>query len=113
VLQSTVERVFAPPADSVEPQSEAADEPIQPAKGLFADIPHGVFIVRGENVMLLGEIDLDKDDDPPPGYERADVALVQKLSAERREKEKERAKNKTRKLATLGFEGENLGENLL
>uniref|UniRef100_A0A8C7YQR2 U6 snRNA-associated Sm-like protein LSm1 n=1 Tax=Oryzias sinensis TaxID=183150 RepID=A0A8C7YQR2_9TELE len=26
----------------------------------FGDIPRGIFIVRGENVVLLGEIDLDK-----------------------------------------------------
>ncbi|XP_045559268.1 U6 snRNA-associated Sm-like protein LSm1 isoform X3 [Salmo salar] len=26
----------------------------------FGDIPRGIFIVRGENVVLLGEIDIDK-----------------------------------------------------
>ncbi|XP_008333377.1 U6 snRNA-associated Sm-like protein LSm1 isoform X3 [Cynoglossus semilaevis] len=26
----------------------------------FGDIPRGIFIVRGENVVLLGEIDVDK-----------------------------------------------------
>ncbi|CAB1428551.1 unnamed protein product [Pleuronectes platessa] len=26
----------------------------------FGDIPRGIFIVRGENVVLLGEIDMDK-----------------------------------------------------
>jgi U6 snRNA-associated Sm-like protein LSm1 len=72
-----------------------------------------VFLVRGENVMLLGEIDLDKDDDPPLGYELADVELVKRLAAERKAKEQAAAKHKAKKLATLGFEGENVGEILL
>ncbi|KAK3565864.1 hypothetical protein QTP86_019631 [Hemibagrus guttatus] len=29
----------------------------------FGDIPRGIFVVRGENVVLLGEVDLDKDTD--------------------------------------------------
>ncbi|XP_028852603.1 U6 snRNA-associated Sm-like protein LSm1 [Denticeps clupeoides] len=29
----------------------------------FGDIPRGIFIVRGENVVLLGEVDLDKEYD--------------------------------------------------
>lgn len=36
VLQDTVERLYA--------------------GSLYADIPRGIFIVRGENVLLLGEI---------------------------------------------------------
>uniref|UniRef100_A0A671RQM8 U6 snRNA-associated Sm-like protein LSm1 n=2 Tax=Otophysi TaxID=186626 RepID=A0A671RQM8_9TELE len=29
----------------------------------FGDIPRGIFVVRGENVVLLGEVDLDKEYD--------------------------------------------------
>ncbi|KAG5280910.1 U6 snRNA-associated Sm-like protein LSm1 [Sardina pilchardus] len=29
----------------------------------FGDIPRGIFVVRGENVVLLGEVDLDKECD--------------------------------------------------
>uniref|UniRef100_A0A8C7H9A4 LSM1 homolog, mRNA degradation associated n=1 Tax=Oncorhynchus kisutch TaxID=8019 RepID=A0A8C7H9A4_ONCKI len=29
----------------------------------YGDIPRGIFIVRGENVVLLGEIDLEKESD--------------------------------------------------
>lgn len=36
MLQDTVERVFA--------------------KDLYADIPKGTFLIRGENVLLLGEV---------------------------------------------------------
>lgn len=31
----------------------------------FAEHRHGLFLIRGENVVLLGEIDLDTEDDIP------------------------------------------------
>ncbi|KAG6381209.1 Sm-like ribonucleoprotein [Boletus reticuloceps] len=31
----------------------------------FAEHWHGLFLIRGENVVLLGEIDLDQEDDVP------------------------------------------------
>ncbi|KAI1269902.1 Sm-like ribonucleoprotein [Xylariaceae sp. FL1019] len=103
VLEATSERVFAitsPPNDP---------EP----KGFYADEYHGIFLVRGENVLILGEIDLDKDDDPPVGYEKAELAMVQNLAKERKEADKSREKNRLKKLGTHGFEGENAGEILL
>lgn len=69
--------------------------------------------MRGENVLLLGEIDLDKDDDAPPGYEKADVEVVEKMAKERKLNEAKRDKVRLRKLGELGFEGENSGEALL
>ncbi|KAL2017792.1 hypothetical protein VTK56DRAFT_1655 [Thermocarpiscus australiensis] len=102
VLQSTKERIFVPPGTA----------PNQP-RGLYADIDRGVFLVRGENVLLLGEIDLDKDDDPPPGYDLANAELVQALSKQRKQQDKVREKKKVKMLATEGFEGDNLGEILL
>ncbi|KAI0402111.1 hypothetical protein F4802DRAFT_577238 [Xylaria palmicola] len=103
VLQSTIERIFATVPDPNEPRP----------RGLYADKPHGIFLVRGENVLLLGEIDLDKDDDPPVGYEKADFALVEKLANEQKATEKVKETKRLKKLATLGFEGENMGEILL
>ncbi|CAG8954029.1 hypothetical protein HYFRA_00009129 [Hymenoscyphus fraxineus] len=99
VLQTTIERIFVPPS------------PTSP--GLYADVPRGIFLVRGENVLLLGEIDLDKDDDAPPGYERAEVEVVHRLQRERKGRESRREKVVKRKLGELGFEGENMGEALL
>ncbi|KAK0747622.1 hypothetical protein B0T21DRAFT_354757 [Apiosordaria backusii] len=99
VLQSTKERIFVPPVLSEK-------EPT----GLFADIDRGTFIVRGENVLLLGEIDLDKDDDAPPGYSLAELKVVEDLARKRKREEKAREKKKTRMLGKEGFEGENLGE---
>jgi len=99
VLQSTKERIFVPPGST----------PNQP-RGLYADIERGIFLIRGENVILLGEIDLDKDDDPPLGYDLADAQLVQSLAKQKKAADKAKEKSKLRKLATIGFEGENLGE---
>ncbi|EKD12861.1 LSM domain-containing protein [Drepanopeziza brunnea f. sp. 'multigermtubi' MB_m1] len=104
VLQSTIERIFVPPSSTpTKPGNE-----YQP--GLYADVPRGIFFVRGENVLLLGEIDLDKDDDPPPGYEKADVELIHRLSKERKAREARREKFQNGKLRALGFEGEAMGE---
>ena len=55
----------------------------------FADVPQGTFLVRGENVLLLGEVDLDKDDDVPMGFERGEVAEVQaRVKAEKAVRER-------------------------
>lgn len=63
--------------------------------------------------MLLGEIDLDKDDDQPPGYELAEVEVVHRLAKEKKVTDARREKNRLKKLGQLGFEGENSGETLL
>lgn len=107
VLQSTIERIFVPPT---EPSSKTSSPP---RPGLYADVPRGIFLVRGENVLLLGEIDLDKDDDPPPGYEKAEIELVHKLAKEKKAKDLRRDKNRLKKLSELGFEGDSTGETLL
>ncbi|KAI9644303.1 hypothetical protein NHQ30_007660 [Ciborinia camelliae] len=104
VLQSTVERIFVAPPPPSSPGAASTQ------RGLYADIPRGLFLVRGENVLLLGEIDLDKDDDAPPGYEKADAELVHKLAKEKSARDSKKDKNRLRKLAELGFEGENSGE---
>ncbi|KAK7416261.1 hypothetical protein QQX98_005332 [Neonectria punicea] len=104
VLQSTTERIFA--------TDPASEDTVRPT-GVFADVSHGIFLVRGENVLLLGEIDLDKDDDPPPGFVPAELELVKRLAEEKKVAEKVREKSRLKKLAKLGFEGENLGEILL
>lgn len=104
VLQSTTERIFA-----TLPPSDAASQP----RGVYADIHHGIFLVRGENVLLLGEIDLDRDDEPPRGYERGEVDVVKKLAEEQKKDERGREKRRLGKLAGLGFEGEGLGDMVL
>ena len=103
VLQSTVERIFATISNPNNPRP----------RGVYADKSHGIFLVRGENVLLLGEIDLDRDDDPPLGYEKAEFGLVEKLANEQKAAEKAKETKKLKKLATIGFEGENTGVIIL
>ncbi|KAF9770954.1 hypothetical protein IL306_011427 [Fusarium sp. DS 682] len=89
--------------------TDSSDRPT----GLYADINHGIFLVRGENVLLLGEIDLDRDDDPPPGFELGELDVVKKLAEEKKAVDKAREKARVKKLAKQGFEGENIGEIVL
>ncbi|OBT63973.1 hypothetical protein VE03_06006 [Pseudogymnoascus sp. 23342-1-I1] len=89
VLQSTSERLFT------------HSPPLQ-----FADVARGTFLVRGENVLLLGEVDLDKDDDVPVGFERGDVAEVQARVAGERAVRERRERERGRVLRGEGFVGE-------
>lgn len=108
VLQSTVERIFVTPEAVPTTHPNSGQN-----RGLYADIRRGMFLVRGENVMLLGEIDLDKDDDPPPGYDEADAELVENLAKGTKTAEKSKDKKKQKSLSALGFEGEAMGDVLL
>ncbi|XP_054257329.1 U6 snRNA-associated Sm-like protein LSm1 [Macrosteles quadrilineatus] len=49
----------------------------------YGDIPRGVFIIRGENVVLLGEIDSEKEANLP----LVEVSVDDILDAQRREQE--------------------------
>lgn len=93
VLQDTVERLFV--------------------QHLYADIERGLFLVRGENVLLLGEIDLDKDDYIPEPFELAPVEKVFALKKTEDQERKKVDKKRHEKLATYGFEGEHAGEAIL
>ncbi|KAI9697178.1 MAG: SM-like, degradation of cytoplasmic mRNAs and positively regulates transcription initiation [Candelina mexicana] len=93
VLQDTSERIYI--------------------QNLYADIPRGVFLVRGENVVLLGEIDLDRDDYIPEPFRQAPIEQVFALQKEEQERLKRTGKVRQSKLSALGFEGEHTGEILL
>ncbi|KAK8174116.1 putative small nuclear ribonucleoprotein [Phyllosticta citrichinensis] len=92
VLQDTIERIYV--------------------QNLYADIQRGIFLVRGENVLLLGEIDLDKDDYIPEPFEQAPIEKVFALQRQEQEERKKRDKRRRVKLQTHGFEGEQSGETL-
>ncbi|KAK6423601.1 hypothetical protein LTR95_016499 [Oleoguttula sp. CCFEE 5521] len=93
VLQNTVERMFV--------------------QNLYADVERGLFLVRGENVTLLGEIDLDKDDYVPEPYKLAPVGEVFALKKAEDAKAKKTDLSKQKKLAAIGFESEHHGEAIL
>lgn len=56
----------------------------------YGDIPRGVFIVRGENVVLLGEIDAEKEVELP----LTEVSVDNILDAQRKEQELKQEKQK-------------------
>jgi U6 snRNA-associated Sm-like protein LSm1 len=80
---------------------------------VYADFQRGLFLVRGENVLLLGEIDLDKDDYVPSQFERADEQQVFAMKKAEEQARKAVEKRKQKKLAEYGFEGEHTGEAIL
>ncbi|KAB8067679.1 hypothetical protein BDV29DRAFT_85068 [Aspergillus leporis] len=92
VLQDTIERLYA--------------------GNLYAEVPRGIFLVRGENVLLLGEIDLDKEDDIPPHVQKAPVQEVFELKKKEDNERKHGDKKRQGKLQGLGFEAEHSGEIL-
>ncbi|XP_063222202.1 U6 snRNA-associated Sm-like protein LSm1 [Bacillus rossius redtenbacheri] len=67
----------------------------------FGDIQRGVFIVRGENVVLLGEIDDERD----AGSRLVEVSVEDILDAQRREQEarQEREKRLAKALKERGL----------
>ncbi len=60
----------------------------------YGDIPRGIFVVRGENVVLLGEIDEEKEDKVPLNKVSLEEILESQAAqqAEKEEKDKFRAK---------------------
>lgn len=64
-------------------------------------------------MLLLGEIDLDKDDLPPPGYELGELEAVKKIADQRRDIDKVKEKSRLKKLAGLGFEGDVVGDAVM
>jgi len=81
-------------------------------KEIFADVTRGIFLVRGENVLLLGEIDLDRDDYIPAPYRRASPEEVHALAKQQIVTRKRNEKVRIKRLGDLGFEVEHAGEVL-
>ncbi|KAJ5732087.1 hypothetical protein N7493_003568 [Penicillium malachiteum] len=92
VLQDTIERIYA--------------------GNLYADVPRGIFLVRGENVLLLGEVDLDREDDIPPSVRQASFEEVFELKKKEDAQRKNSDKKRHTELSALGFEPEHSGEIL-
>ncbi|CAH7689633.1 domain-containing protein [Phakopsora pachyrhizi] len=65
VLQDSMERIHV----------GIGTDPNNPL-GKYADFWKGIFIIRGENVVLIGEIDLDKEDE---AIEKCELESVDKV----------------------------------
>ena len=109
VLTETKERYFVtvPSSTSTPPTS------ISTERKLYCDIPRGTYLVRGENVLLIGEVDLDRDDDAPEDYEEGKVEEVFAIQRGQEMERKKRDKVRSRKVGELwGGEMEGSGEVL-
>lgn len=71
----------------------------------YGDIPRGVFVVRGENVVLLGEIDGDIDAQSHTALNLEKVSVEEILKAQRKqqEEEAEEARNKQKAMKNRGL----------
>ncbi|XP_016113836.1 U6 snRNA-associated Sm-like protein LSm1 [Sinocyclocheilus anshuiensis] len=58
----------------------------------FGDIPRGIFVVRGENVVLLGEVDLDKECDQVLQRVSIEEILEEQRTEQQAKQESERLK---------------------
>ncbi|RKP09027.1 hypothetical protein THASP1DRAFT_29178 [Thamnocephalis sphaerospora] len=81
VLQDTVERIYA--------------------GNIYAQEPRGIYVIRGENVVLLGEVCLEIEDETPLRL----TSMEEVLQAQKREREArlQRDKRRDRALHALGF----------
>ncbi|KAG6723130.1 sm-like protein LSM1B isoform X2 [Carya illinoinensis] len=50
---------------------------------LYCDIPLGLYVIRGENVVLIGELELDKEELPPHMTRVSVVEIKRAQKAER------------------------------
>jgi len=73
VLEDTVERIYHGSA--------------------FAESWHGLFLIRGENVVLMGEIDLDREEDVP--LKQVDYNILAAYHKQETETKKEREEIKS------------------
>ncbi|KAK3173008.1 hypothetical protein OEA41_006336 [Lepraria neglecta] len=92
VLQDTIERTFV--------------------QDVYSDIVRGIYLVRGENVLLLGEIDLDKDDYIPEQFRKVSAEEAHAMKVKEAKEKQHTDKAKAKKLHSLGFEVEHTGEIL-
>lgn len=63
----------------------------------YGDIPRGIFVVRGENVVLLGEIDLENEDKLP----HEQVSIDEILEMQREEQLAKQAAEEKKKKALV------------
>jgi U6 snRNA-associated Sm-like protein LSm1 len=83
-----------------------------PPKKLWGEINRGLYLIRGENVAYLGEVDLDLEDDVPEGWEKVDAEEIHRLDKSMREQQKGEVKGRNRRLRERGLEREGGEEHI-
>ncbi|XP_048406974.1 U6 snRNA-associated Sm-like protein LSm1 [Stegostoma tigrinum] len=67
----------------------------------YGDIPRGIFVVRGENVVLLGEIDLERETDTP--LQRVSIEEILEAQRVQQHEKQEAEKAKSEALRERGL----------
>uniref|UniRef100_A0ACB8EXG5 Sm-like protein n=1 Tax=Sphaerodactylus townsendi TaxID=933632 RepID=A0ACB8EXG5_9SAUR len=67
----------------------------------YGDIPRGIFVVRGENVVLLGEIDLEKESDTP--LQQVSIEEILEVQRVEQQAKQESEKRKVQALKERGL----------
>ncbi|KAI8078718.1 LSM1 protein [Halteromyces radiatus] len=90
VLQDTIERIYV--------------------RNCYGDIPRGIFLIRGENVVLLGEVDQDKEDNT--GLRQVPVEEILMAQREEMETRQKLEKIRSKVLHGQGFCVDNTSNDL-
>ena len=119
VLQDTIERIHVRIESEEDAQQDNQTEQDgsdnqktqknKKKKGIckYTDIWRGIYLVRGENVVLLGEIDLDKEDEIIKQFECDTVETVSELQRQEVQRKTDRVKKDEKILFDrLGFSKE-------
>ncbi|KAJ3109919.1 SM-like, degradation of cytoplasmic mRNAs and positively regulates transcription initiation [Phlyctochytrium bullatum] len=69
----------------------------------YCDEYRGLFVIRGENVVLLGEVDNDKDFMVTSSFRELPPAEVHRMAKEELERKKARDRLKNKVLHNQGF----------
>ncbi len=93
VLQDTIERIYL--------DSEDETDDLRPKK--FGEAYRGVFMVRGENVVMMGELDIDREDDHLEELQQVSFEEAEKELKVRHLNKVKQEKLKTKKLLSKGL----------
>jgi U6 snRNA-associated Sm-like protein LSm1 len=83
-----------------------------PEKKIWGEVTRGLYLIRGENVAYLGEIDLDLEDEQLEGWEKVETEEIDRLDKRLRERQKEEIKARNRMLRDKGLERESGEEHI-
>jgi len=110
-LMDTVERYYCTLPTTASPSAHTPSD-LSSSRKLWGEIPRGLYLIRGENVAYLGEIDLDLEDDPPVGWEKVEAEEIHRLDKGLREQREKELKSRNKSLREKGLERE-MGEEVI
>lgn len=90
---------------SITPSSPS--NPTSPStRKLWGEVPRGLYLIRGENVAYLGEIDLDTEDEVLEGWEKVEAGKIHELDKRVRAEKKGELERRNGRMRRRGLMGE-------